>query len=185
MNKPEKDNNESSRRAFLKRSACAVGFPTIVSSGALGLAGTVAPSNRVTMGFIGCGGRMNSVLGALLRVPGVQAMAVSDVWQPNRDRLQRNLKLGPKDSTVDSYCNNDNVSDNEDWCLDRGRYVKLPKFGNAPSHPIMYNPAISKTKLAISPCRVMFSPLYTKVQVKPANSMLSLESLPLRVTSSC
>jgi|ETNmetMinimDraft_15_1059895.scaffolds.fasta_scaffold00731_3 predicted dehydrogenase len=101
MNKPEKDNNESSRRAFLKRSACAVGFPTIVSSGALGLAGTVAPSNRVTMGFIGCGGRMNSVLGALLRVPGVQAMAVSDVWQPNRDRLQRNLKLGPKDSTVD------------------------------------------------------------------------------------
>ena len=53
-----------------------------------------------------------------------------------------------KDSTVDSYCNNDNVSDNEDWCLDRDRYVKLPKFGNAPSHPIMYNPAIMSTDKA-------------------------------------
>jgi melanoma-associated antigen p97 len=46
-----------------------------------------------------------------------------------------------KDSTVDSYCNNDDTSNNEDWCLDLNRYVKLPKFGNAPSHPVMYNPA--------------------------------------------
>jgi len=46
-----------------------------------------------------------------------------------------------KDSTVDSYCYNENVSDNEDWCLNRERYVKLTKFGNAPSHPIIYNPA--------------------------------------------
>ncbi len=46
-----------------------------------------------------------------------------------------------KDSTVDKYCNNDNASENEDWCLDMSRYVKLPKFGDAPSHPIVYNPA--------------------------------------------
>ncbi|MEC8766199.1 MAG: PhnD/SsuA/transferrin family substrate-binding protein [Candidatus Thermoplasmatota archaeon] len=45
-----------------------------------------------------------------------------------------------KDSTVDSYCANDNASDNEAWCLDRDQYIPLPAFGKAPSHPVMYNP---------------------------------------------
>ena len=45
-----------------------------------------------------------------------------------------------KDSTVDSYCGNENVSLNEDWCLSRDEYVPLPAFGQAPSHPVMYNP---------------------------------------------
>lgn len=54
-----------------------------------------------------------------------------------------------KDSTVDSYCNNDNASDDEEWCLEMSRYIKLPKFGNAPSHPIMYNPSkLSADKVA-------------------------------------
>ena len=44
------------RRSFLRRTA-AVALPCIVPSAALGLAGTVAPSNRIAMGFIGCGGR--------------------------------------------------------------------------------------------------------------------------------
>ena len=45
-----------------------------------------------------------------------------------------------KDSTIDSYCGNDDTSKNEDWCLARDQYVALPAFGQAPSHPIMYNP---------------------------------------------
>jgi len=45
-----------------------------------------------------------------------------------------------KDSTVDSYCGSDNSSDPEDWCLARDQYVSLPAFGQAPSHPVMYNP---------------------------------------------
>jgi len=45
-----------------------------------------------------------------------------------------------KDSTVDGYCNNDNASDNKDWCLPRDEYVALPAFGKAPSHPVMFNP---------------------------------------------
>ena len=44
-----------------------------------------------------------------------------------------------KDSTVDGYCNNDNASDNKDWCLPRDEYVALPAFGRAPSHPVMYS----------------------------------------------
>jgi len=45
-----------------------------------------------------------------------------------------------KDSTVDGYCGNENSSLNEDWCLPRDEYVALPAFGQAPSHPVMYNP---------------------------------------------
>jgi ABC-type phosphate/phosphonate transport system substrate-binding protein len=45
-----------------------------------------------------------------------------------------------KDSTVDSYCGNENSSENEDWCLERDQYIALPAFGQAPSHPVMYNP---------------------------------------------
>ena len=44
-----------------------------------------------------------------------------------------------KDSTVDAYCAEDDA-ERESWCLDRDRYVALPAFGQAPSHPLMYQP---------------------------------------------
>ena len=47
-----------------------------------------------------------------------------------------------KDSTVDSYCNNEDPSENEEWCLEMDEYVALPAFGRSPSHPVMYNPEI-------------------------------------------
>ena len=46
-----------------------------------------------------------------------------------------------KDSTIASYCDNSDSSENEDWCLDMSQYVPLPAFGQAPSHPVMYNPS--------------------------------------------
>lgn len=45
-----------------------------------------------------------------------------------------------KDSTVGSYCGNEDASDNADWCLDEEEYILLPSYGSAPSHPVMYNP---------------------------------------------
>ena len=44
-----------------------------------------------------------------------------------------------KDSTVDAYCAEDDEA-RASWCLERDRYVALPAFGNAPSHPLMYQP---------------------------------------------
>ena len=44
-----------------------------------------------------------------------------------------------KDSTVDAYCAADDA-DRESWCLERDRYVALPAFAQAPSHPLMYQP---------------------------------------------
>ena len=45
-----------------------------------------------------------------------------------------------KDSTIASYCDNEDATENEDWCLAMDQYVALPAFGQAPSHPVMYNP---------------------------------------------
>ena len=45
-----------------------------------------------------------------------------------------------RDSTVASYCDNEDSTENEEWCLDMDQYVALPEFGKSPSHPVMYNP---------------------------------------------
>ncbi len=90
-----------SRRTFLKAAGAAVAVPTLIPARALGLDGAVAPSNRITMGLIGCGGRMGGVWGAFAANPDVQAVAVSDVWAPARERYRQSLKLRPEDAYVD------------------------------------------------------------------------------------
>lgn len=74
----------STRRQFLRRtataSAAAVAFPYIVPAQALGANGTVAPSERLTLGFIGLGkqGR-ESHLRSHLGKAHVQVLALNDV----------------------------------------------------------------------------------------------------------
>jgi len=72
------------RRHFLKRAAgasvAAVGFPYLVRSSALGNASSVAPSERITLGFIGTGGHgIGMNLKSFLPHPDAQAVAVCDV----------------------------------------------------------------------------------------------------------
>ena len=45
-------------------------------------------------------------------------------------------------STPHKYCDNEDVADNEEWCLDIDEYIQLPSFGQSPSHPVMYNPEL-------------------------------------------
>jgi predicted dehydrogenase len=88
------------RRAFLRRAAVAggaVAFPWIVPRGAL--AGE--PGNTVTMGLIGCGGRMGGVRNALAHVKGVRFAAVCDVLARSRKNYLKTLKLAPKDGHRD------------------------------------------------------------------------------------
>ena len=60
--------HQTNRRRFLKRSVlAAVSAPTIINSSALGLAGKSAPSNRITVGLVGCGGRGVGVMSSFLR----------------------------------------------------------------------------------------------------------------------
>ncbi len=70
-----------SRRGFMKKSAAAaIGAPAIIPASALGRGGAVAPSNRITLGFIGTGSHGVGVnLKTFLRLPDAQAVALCDV----------------------------------------------------------------------------------------------------------
>ena len=47
-----------------------------------------------------------------------------------------------EENSVEILCNNENQSDNEEWCLDIEEYIALPAFGQSPSNPVVYNPEI-------------------------------------------
>jgi len=72
-----------SRRQFLKTAgataAGAIGFPYIVASSAMGKAGSIAASNRITVGCIGMGSQGMVNLRALLTKDNVQVVAICDV----------------------------------------------------------------------------------------------------------
>src|SRR6266498_207190 len=75
-----------SRRGFIRRSAVSACFaavaPQIVPSSILGADGHTAPSNRITVGFIGTGSHgMGWNLGPYLRHKDAQVVAVCDVDQ--------------------------------------------------------------------------------------------------------
>ena len=71
------------RRVFLKGAAAVAGFPYIISSSALGKAGTVSPSNRLVVGVIGTGSMGRGDLQNFLSRGEVQVVAVCDVDKVN------------------------------------------------------------------------------------------------------
>ena len=76
------------RRQFLRSAAAtaaAVGFPTIIPGTALGLGGSVSPSNRITMGFIGMGKMAQGHHGSFLRDKGVHILGICDVERNRRE----------------------------------------------------------------------------------------------------
>ena len=92
------------RRQFLRKvagvSAGAVGFPYLVRSSALGKAGAIAASERITIGFIGVGDHGRAVnLTNFLGNTDAQAVAVCDVETShmNMARDMVNKKYGNKD----------------------------------------------------------------------------------------
>jgi len=90
------------RRRFLTRgamAASAAALPWYIPASALGLNGTVAPSERIVMGGIGLGGRGSYDLGAMLNEPDVQWVAVCDVVRSKRQAAKDTVdrKYGTKD----------------------------------------------------------------------------------------
>ena len=82
------------RRQFLKASLLATAgastFPTIVPSSVLGADGTVAPSNRIQVGFIGTGDHgMGWNLPPYMRHPSARVVAVCDVDPKRLDRAKQ------------------------------------------------------------------------------------------------
>ena len=80
-----KNRNRVTRRRFVG-AAAALMAPSIVSSTALGRSGDVPPSKRVSLGFIGTGGRGTANMRSLLPLAGAQVVAVCDVRREMRQR---------------------------------------------------------------------------------------------------
>lgn len=83
-----------SRRNFLKHSGlatAAVAAPWIVPASALGLNGSVAPSERIVVGCIGVGPQGNHVLGNFLSHREAQIVAVCDVKRPAREDTKKRI----------------------------------------------------------------------------------------------
>ena len=80
------------RRQFLTRVAGTavgvVGIPYIVNSSALGQGGSTAASERITLGFIGCGKQGTYLLRSFLNSHGTQVVAVCDVDKLKLDRAK-------------------------------------------------------------------------------------------------
>src|SRR5208282_6899634 len=87
-----------SRRRFLRQAGGAVGaalaVPAIIPASALGRGGAMAPSERITMGFIGVGtqggghllgGAWTYLTGGYSTRKDVQVLAVCDVWRGRRE----------------------------------------------------------------------------------------------------
>jgi predicted dehydrogenase len=81
------------RRGFIKTAVgavAAVGFPYVVPSSALGQGGQTPPSERITLGFIGCGKQSQHLTRSFLNSPGTHVVAACDV---DKLKLARNKKL--------------------------------------------------------------------------------------------
>jgi len=87
MNKAKRIN----RRRFLAQTGAAAA-PLAVSPSVLGLAGTVAPSERITIGCVGTGERGRADMAAFLNQPDAQIVAVCDVKRDQRELAARMVK---------------------------------------------------------------------------------------------
>jgi predicted dehydrogenase len=93
------------RRQFLTRGAMAAGavvLPCLIPGSALGLDGTIAPSERIVMGGIGIGGRGSYDLSYMLNEPDVQWVAVCDLLKSRREaaKTQVDRKYGNRDCAL-------------------------------------------------------------------------------------
>lgn len=90
---------KTTRQNFLKTSAlvgAAAGFPSIIPSTVLGQAGKVAPSNRVTVGALACGG-MAGANWSYVNYEKAQVVAVCDPVKERRDQRGSEWKVAEKD----------------------------------------------------------------------------------------
>ncbi len=101
------ETKDISRRKFVKDAVAAstavLGFPYIISSSALGKAGTIAPSNRITVGAIGVGEQGNGVLGNFLNRSDCHVIAVCDVDAGRRNATAARVNSHYKTTGCTAY----------------------------------------------------------------------------------
>src|SRR5579862_7475720 len=79
------------RRSFLAATGAAMALPGILPSSAFGRADRPAPSDRITMGVIGCGGMGNGNTDDFLAKANCQVVAACDVDQNHLDAMVKKV----------------------------------------------------------------------------------------------
>ncbi|MBA7560723.1 hypothetical protein ES708_02353 [subsurface metagenome] len=100
------------RRQFLKASAVGIAAPYVVPASVFG---ATAPSNRLNLGIIGCGGKGHSLTRRFCSNDDVQVVAVCDVVREHRLRTKRMVEQYYTGKTSsDSYIGCDDYNDFRD-----------------------------------------------------------------------
>jgi len=102
--KKNSNRNKVSRRAFLGTTAAAAAGITVIPSYAVAGLGHIAPSDRVVMGFIGCGRQALSDFAAFSSVPGVQVAACCDVDGMKQQRFKNRVEAWQEENSVARRC---------------------------------------------------------------------------------
>jgi predicted dehydrogenase len=91
--------NGTTRRRFLKAAGAAISAPLLIPASAIGAGGQVAPSERIVMATIGCGGRGRGDMRGFMGNSDVQMVAVCDPVPAHRQEALRNVndRYGNKD----------------------------------------------------------------------------------------
>ncbi len=92
-----------SRRRFLGLTGAALALPTIIPSSALGRADRPAPSGRITLASVGCGGMGNGNTDSFLGLKDCQVVAASDVDQQHLRVLMLKVNDHYKDTGCKGY----------------------------------------------------------------------------------
>jgi predicted dehydrogenase len=92
-----------SRRRFLGLTGAALALPTIIPSSALGRADRPAPSARITLASVGCGGMGNGNTDSFLGLKDCQVVAACDVDQQHLEALVRKVNDHYKDTGCKGY----------------------------------------------------------------------------------
>ncbi len=94
------------RRQVLKRvaGACAaLAAPMVVPAAVLGREGAVAPSEKITLGGIGIGGRGEHVLGDMMANADVRFLAICDIRAERREAIKNKANAFYKDKDCKTY----------------------------------------------------------------------------------
>jgi predicted dehydrogenase len=92
-----------SRRQFLGLTGAALAFPTLISSRALGLAGQPAPSERITLGVVGCGVMGTGNTESFLALKDCHVVAACDVDQDHLATLVKKVNDHYQDNGCKPY----------------------------------------------------------------------------------
>src|SRR5207237_3281831 len=91
-------NSRVSRRRFLAAAGATVAMPTLVPLSAWAGEERPAPSARINMGMVGCGGMGNGNTDSFLKHANCQIVAACDVDQNHLDALVKKVNAHYKDT---------------------------------------------------------------------------------------